>query len=334
MGNPLRSGIGDWGASVVLVALVTLALVLFTGVTLRRALGGLARAGTELWELAVPHGAMPTPTSTPMPMPSAMPTQRIRSWSPGPADRRGAAGERPVLFDLDDVLTTEPPVVEPVEPAETVTPEPDVGEAVTPLGRALRGAFDAGPRARRAPGIAGDGHRSGHRRMAAAAAQAVVAIESPRARPGGDQRGRSSAGQRVGRTRGRHPAARAHRRAHRDPLRARARPRGQGGPGHEPGQGHRLRHGVTRRAHPGPDPGQVGHRHRGPQPSAPTRHPGRRARHGRGAQGHPSARSRPRARHRRTAGHREPRRHAAHPHLGRHRGRQVVVHQLAASPRS
>ena len=52
----MRSGIGDWGASVVLIALVTLALVLFTGVTLRAALSGLARAGTELWQMAVPHG--------------------------------------------------------------------------------------------------------------------------------------------------------------------------------------------------------------------------------------------------------------------------------------
>ena len=38
MGNPLRSGLGNWGASVVLLALCTLACVLFTGVTLRTAL--------------------------------------------------------------------------------------------------------------------------------------------------------------------------------------------------------------------------------------------------------------------------------------------------------
>jgi len=129
IGNPLRSGIGDWGASVVLVALVTLALVLFTGVTLRRALGGLARAGTELWELAVPHGDAESDADADA---DAVDVQS-NDEAADPVvvtesdRRRGAARERPVLFDLDDVLTTESPVV---APAETETSEPDVGEVV------------------------------------------------------------------------------------------------------------------------------------------------------------------------------------------------------------
>jgi S-DNA-T family DNA segregation ATPase FtsK/SpoIIIE len=48
-GNPLRAGLGGAGAAVVLVALLTLALVLFTGVTLRSAAGAMARFGVSLW---------------------------------------------------------------------------------------------------------------------------------------------------------------------------------------------------------------------------------------------------------------------------------------------
>jgi S-DNA-T family DNA segregation ATPase FtsK/SpoIIIE len=54
MGNPLRAGLGDWGAAVVLVALATLALVLFTGVTVREACRSVGRAAAGLWHLAVP----------------------------------------------------------------------------------------------------------------------------------------------------------------------------------------------------------------------------------------------------------------------------------------
>jgi S-DNA-T family DNA segregation ATPase FtsK/SpoIIIE len=50
-GNPLRAGMGDWGASVVLVALGAIALVLFTGVTLRSVGRAVLRIGAELWAL-------------------------------------------------------------------------------------------------------------------------------------------------------------------------------------------------------------------------------------------------------------------------------------------
>ncbi len=121
MGNPLRSGIGDWGASVVLVALVTLALVLFTGVTLRAAMGGLARVGSELWQLAVPHL---DGESAPLDH-DADPDEAVdAAVATGSPRRRGGAADRPVLFDLDDVLPPEPVV------ADRIAPEPDEPDIV------------------------------------------------------------------------------------------------------------------------------------------------------------------------------------------------------------
>ncbi len=120
-GNPLRSGLGDWGASVVLLALVTLALVLFTGVTLRAALGGVARVGRELWQSAVPHGdaqdaggedSVPDEGDTEFDL---EPETEVEATGLGRMRRR----ERPVLFDLDEAIPVEPPVA--------VEPDPDRG---------------------------------------------------------------------------------------------------------------------------------------------------------------------------------------------------------------
>jgi DNA segregation ATPase FtsK/SpoIIIE, S-DNA-T family len=49
-GGPLRDGLGGWGAAVVLVAVGVLALVLFTGGSVRGAAGVLGRAGSGLWQ--------------------------------------------------------------------------------------------------------------------------------------------------------------------------------------------------------------------------------------------------------------------------------------------
>jgi DNA segregation ATPase FtsK/SpoIIIE, S-DNA-T family len=118
-GNPLRSGLGDWGASVVLLALVTLALVLFTGVTLRVALAGVARLGAELWQTAVPHadaeGAEEVDEDEDEDDAEVPVAESART--------RGSRRDRPVLFDLDDIHTPEPPVVDDVEPAPPA-PEP------------------------------------------------------------------------------------------------------------------------------------------------------------------------------------------------------------------
>ncbi len=118
-GNPLRSGLGTWGASVVLLALVTLALVLFTGVTLRAALAGVAHVGRELWKSAVPHGAVENEDDDDDDDSAfdAGPGQE-----PAPTTTRTRRGARPVLFDLDDERLSAPPVV--AEP-EVVPAEPD-----------------------------------------------------------------------------------------------------------------------------------------------------------------------------------------------------------------
>ena len=117
-GNPLRSGLGDWGASVVLLALVTLALVLFTGVTLRAALTGLARVGRELWQTAVPHGHEEEEEEEEVPASDAVTDAELSA----PASLRTPRGERPTLFDLDDVVTPAPPVV---AEASVAPPEPE-----------------------------------------------------------------------------------------------------------------------------------------------------------------------------------------------------------------
>jgi S-DNA-T family DNA segregation ATPase FtsK/SpoIIIE len=117
-GNPLRSGLGDWGASVVLLAVVTLALVLFTGVTLRAALAMTARVGRELWLAAVPHGPDEDVDDEDEDLDDA-----VSGGEPSvAAPSRTRRGDRPVLFDLDDVHDAEPPV--PVE-AGAAPPEPD-----------------------------------------------------------------------------------------------------------------------------------------------------------------------------------------------------------------
>ena len=59
VGNPLRAGLGGVGAAVVLLAVAVLALVLFTGVTLRSAAQSAARLAGELWEAVVPAEADP-----------------------------------------------------------------------------------------------------------------------------------------------------------------------------------------------------------------------------------------------------------------------------------
>ena len=90
-------------------------------------------------------------------------------------------------------------------------------------------------------------------------------------RPQGGRGDRPHAREGAGRARRRDPAGRHGRRPHRHPLRARAGARGQGQPGHQPAQGHRLRDGHARRPHPGADPGQAGHRRRGAQRAPPDR---------------------------------------------------------------
>ena len=73
----------------------------------------------------------------------------------------------------------------------------------------------------------------------------------------------------------RHRVARYDGRTHGDPVRARARPGGQGRPRHDVAEGHRLRDGGHRCPDPGPDPGAFGDRGRGTEPPTSTRRSGR-----------------------------------------------------------
>ena len=50
-GGPLHRALGAWGATVVLLAVLALAVVLFTGVTVRGALGRLAAVGSAAWRV-------------------------------------------------------------------------------------------------------------------------------------------------------------------------------------------------------------------------------------------------------------------------------------------
>jgi hypothetical protein len=77
-------------------------------------------------------------------------------------------------------------------------------------------------------------------------------------------------------------------------------PARQGQQGHQPPQGHRLRDGDARRAHPGADPGKQADRRRGAQRPPPDRGAGRHP-HERGGRG-PATRSRWRSAATSTAG--------------------------------
>ena len=166
---------------------------------------------------------------------------------------------------------------------------------------------DAEQRRLRSPGR-GRRRRPGRRRAARHRSRPrgrAAGVEAPgpqAARSQRGARGRSSAGrgegprprERAGRARRRDPTRRHGRRPDGHPLRARARPGREGRARHQPAQGHRLRHGVARRAHPGAHPRSSGHRRRGAERQAPgrraRRHPRRRRKRAR-----PSTRSRSRS---------------------------------------
>ena len=119
-------------------------------------------------------------------------------------------------------------------------------------------------------------------------------------------------------------------RSHGDTLRARARSRGEGGAGDVAATRHRLCDGCHRRAHPRPDPGQVGDRRRSAQPHPPARRPRRPpARTGGGCR-HRPARGGHRQGHRRQTGVPRPRHDPARAHRRGHRRRQVELPQLHA----
>ena len=152
--------------------------------------------------------------------------------------------------------------------------------ACRPLRRRRRRRRGGGRTGARPPGGRAPGPprpRPPGRGVGAAAARAPLALQGAAARRAPARPGRRRPGRRPGRPRGGDPPGRPDRRAHRHPLRARAGAGGEGVAGDQPLARHRLRHGLTRRPHPGPHPRPVGHRGGGPQPPAPAglarRHP-------------------------------------------------------------
>ncbi len=264
IGRPLHSGLGPAGASVLLVAVILVAILVATGVSLATAGRALAAAAKNigrtfaaLWQgkpfvITSDLGADAPVAATPS----------------GPAPFDAEADDLPPDDEDEDV---EDEIDEAVEPDPMPAPVASV-----PL-----------------PLAAGAGACSG--RMGAPEHVPAAGVQEDASGPAPDRRPGRGPGAGARGARRRDAARRVPGRPDSDPLRARARPRGQGGPGHQPVQGHRLCHGVARRAHPRADPGQVGHRRRGAEPDAPAgvaaRHP--RVERGQADGDHPPARGRP-----------------------------------------
>jgi S-DNA-T family DNA segregation ATPase FtsK/SpoIIIE len=106
IGNPLGNGLGGFGAGVVLVAVCIVAAILFTGVSVRTAAGGLARASR--WLASTARGSGPPATTD---------------------DRPPLVEGNGDPFAVDPITSTmaappgpEPVVVEPELPTEAVGP--------------------------------------------------------------------------------------------------------------------------------------------------------------------------------------------------------------------
>jgi S-DNA-T family DNA segregation ATPase FtsK/SpoIIIE len=126
LGNPLHAGLGSLGASVVLVAVLGCALVVFTGISLRTAARGLAATTRRTFEWARSAGSAIGSVG-----------ERVVRTGPtvadpeAPASRYGAfADDHPDVYDVDDEVPEyeEPPPPEPVLEVST-DDEPESGSA-------------------------------------------------------------------------------------------------------------------------------------------------------------------------------------------------------------
>ena len=150
-GDPLRSGLGDWGATVVLVALVTLALVLFTGVTLRAAVRAVAGAAVELWRMVVAED-------------DADPADPAAVDEPGRATAFRAAMAPPdqrVLFDYDDAGHMVPVPLEPPVDPNTERQEAAASPRAAEASDTVPGEAASFQSPGAAPGVASASMRSG-----------------------------------------------------------------------------------------------------------------------------------------------------------------------------
>ena len=297
-GYPLGRLAGGWGAALVLLVVAAVGVLILTRSTVRSAgenVAGVAQGAAAPLGRAIIRGIQmlfQAPTDVEIEPPSTR--KRVKKV----ADTE--------LIDLteadrDDDRPTEPVRVHLPEPPPPVTED----EVVRRSRRHSAHGLEAAP------------------------AQAAGPIRRPGGGPRDRRAGRPHAGARLGRTRRRDPPGRHGRRPHGHPLRTGTRPRRQGRPGHQPAQGHRLRHGQRRCAHPGAHSRPPGDRRRGPQRQASAGDPGRHPVLRRGPPGETPARGGHGPRHLRQGGDGQPGHHAPHPHRRPDRCRQVVLHQHA-----
>ncbi|HUO47279.1 MAG TPA: DNA translocase FtsK 4TM domain-containing protein, partial [Acidimicrobiales bacterium] len=122
VGGPLRAGLAGFGAAVVLLAVLALALVLFTGITLKAVGRTLVGGGSRLWEAARAawdaRATRPEDTVVQMPAPSAPnwgeEPAPMADQVPDPAPAMPVAEPGPAGADEPDAA----PVVDAEEPAE------------------------------------------------------------------------------------------------------------------------------------------------------------------------------------------------------------------------
>ena len=300
VGNPLRSGLGDWGASVVLLAARHPGLGAVHGRDgARRAGGGGARRSPSCGRRR--FRTAPTKTDDIEDEPDdessiePEPTGR-RHRSPAPARRR-----RPCCSTSTTAVTPEPPAAS-VEPV-AAEPEPTPSRTARRRCPSLDVRRRSSPRAERA-------RRRGALSMDAAAATGEWRLPPmkllSRSKPQELDRSEISAAGRA------LVSALA---AHGVETRLLGHTVGptvtrfelELGPGVKVARVTSLAKDIAYAMASAdvrilaPIPGQVGHRDRGPQPPAPAGDPGRRAGLGRGPQGHASPRGGPGPRHRRAA---------------------------------
>jgi S-DNA-T family DNA segregation ATPase FtsK/SpoIIIE len=136
IGNPLHAALGSFGAAVVLIAVLVVAMVLFTGVTVRAAAGGVGRAAR--WTMSVARG-------------DGRAEAEGQSDEDHPTDPFGrtvksrSAVSAPVDPIVADPVAPEPVAPEPVK-AVIEPPEPPVlPEAATKPGKGAQLEMKLGP---------------------------------------------------------------------------------------------------------------------------------------------------------------------------------------------
>ncbi len=253
VGGTLARLVGPWAAGFVLVAIAIVGVLIITRTSMRAAAGrtaagvkpvtgALGKAFAPLFEVGDRTAPPDEIDLRAEPDAEAARPKRSRKKADAPFDGEAADAAEPattVAVEVGGEHDVPPPTM-PVDDEPTEVEQLQIG---------------LGPAAERSP-------------WKLPPVEAAAALRGPGGRPPRRRGARPRPRGRAGRARRRDAAGRHGRRPHRHPLRARARSGREGRPGHEPAQGHRLRDGVARRAHPRPDPRAPGHRRRGAQRAA------------------------------------------------------------------